>query len=387
MPKLNDHGIGGGSKSLMVPIYPIKTSLVWYDSANALPRPIYGDAMTTLPESSYQNAGCAVGDAIYLIGMLDSGKTCYKYDVNSKIWTKLADATSSEGTAWAIAHGTNIYYAKNDDRAIYKYDTLTNTHSVLVSNSNHYMTNSSAVFRPNGSQIYIFGGSYSTAHRTYCTKVVIGTGATTRMSAIPVTMANHCAMLHDNNNEDMYLFGGINNSTKAYKFDSYSNSYTALKDIPFGYYGGMIVRIDNYIYLINSASSTGATAMYAYNVSTNAYTSLGTTPNARQYGVADIIDNVLYMMGGGGSSSSVRTSGDSATMRRLEAGSMSQQKLVKGCKLYCNGTVYKGTIEGAINGTPILNIGTRLNRVNNVITIPSTGDYYMRSTTYATMGG
>lgn len=383
MPKLNDHGLGGGGgKALGVPIYPFKTVNGVIKRDTGAFQTIYGENIATIPAQSYSNAGCAVGDEIYLIGMMDDENACYKYNVNTKVWTVLTSSPYSGQKVWAVPSSSNryIYYGIHDETGVYVYDTLLDTHAYYTG-AGHFGAYSSATI--DGDYIYIFGGNYSSAYRTYATRVDLGYQTYTRLSNIPDGMFNHCVV--NGGDGYIYLFGGQVSSTIAYKYSIADDTYTAITSLPFNSYGTMGVRIDNYIYLMNSAHSLYPQAMYVYDILTDTYTSIGTTPKARQYGIVGVYDNVIYMLGGG-TSSTTYTSGESLMVVRGTKMKLTTQRLCKGVKVHTNGVVTLGTLK-EFDGSIIVTSETRVDVVNGVATIPSDGVYILRNGTYGTIGG
>lgn len=381
MPKLNDHGLGGGGgKALGVPIYPFNTVNGVIESDTGTLRPIYGENIS-IPFESYSNCGCSADDDIYIFGNLSSVYSTYKYNVNTKVWTQLESSLGNQ-KAWAVPSSSNryIYYGRHGASTVYVYDAQSNTH-VNYAQANHYMDYSCATI--DGDYIYIFGGNYSSAYRTYATRVDLGYQTYTRLSNIPDGMYNHCVV--NGGDGYIYLFGGQNNSTIAYKYSIADNTYTAITSLPFNSYGTMGVRIDNYIYLMNSAHSLYPRAMYVYDILTDTYTSIGTTPNARQYGTLCVIDDVIYMLGGG-TSSTTYTSGESLMVVRGTEMKLTTQRLCKGVKVHTNGVVTLGTLK-EFGGSTIVTSETRIDTVNGVATIPSDGVYVLRNGTYGTIGG
>ena len=382
MPKLNDHGLGGGGgKALGVPIYPFNTVNGVIKSNTGTLQPIYGHKIS-IPFGSYGNCGCSVGDDIYIFGNTSSVYVTYKYNVNTKLWTQL-ESSLGDQKAWATPSTSNsryIYYGIHGKSTVYAYDAQSDTH-VNYAHASHYMDYSRATI--DGSYIYIFGGNKSTTYQTYATRVDIENTTYTRLSNIPVGMYNHCVV--NGGDGYIYLFGGQNDSTIAYKYSIANDTYTAITSLPFNSYGTMGVRIDNYIYLMNSAHSLYPQAMYAYDILNDTYTSLGTTPKARQYGIGCVIDDVIYMLGGG-TESGVKSSGESLMVVKGTQMKLTTQRLCKGVKVHTNGLVTSGTLK-EFDGSIIVTSEQSLTKTNDVATIPSDGVYILCNGTYGTIGG
>ena len=114
MPKLSDHGLGGGSKAIGVPIYPLNTvDTLKKDYTNGTWGQYYGDTTATAPVNLQGHASSVYGDEIYFIGHNSSASECYKYNVKTRVWTKLKDAPTTDNKSWAVTIGTDIWYGAN----------------------------------------------------------------------------------------------------------------------------------------------------------------------------------------------------------------------------------------------------------------------------------
>lgn len=378
MPNLKDHGLGGGGKSIGVPVYPYISSDGLIRDENGTLRVIFGDEVTALPAASYSNCGCAIGDDIYLIGMASDENACYKYNVKTKIWTELSDSPYSGQKAWAVAKDHNIYYGCAESASVYMYDTVNDAHGTLVSSTSHIMRNARAAI--DGDYIYIFGGNYSTTYKSRADRVDIVNKTSTRLNNIPLSMYNHSVV--NGGNGYIYLFGGMDNPTAAYKYSIAANSFTEIAKTTVNSYGAMHCRIDNYIYLINTAATLGYKSIQAYDVLTDTYIGVGNTENARRYGICGVVDDVIYMIGGG-ADSALQSTGDSMSILKFKGIKISRHRLLKGCKIHTDGDVNTGTIDA----DDILTINTKVDNINGVARIPSDGEYMIVDAKYATIGG
>ena len=182
MPNLKDHGVGvGGGSALGVPVYPFSATDVIqkYDENGALQR-FFGDQITACPENISQQASCVLGEYMYFIGTAVSASNCFKYNVNTKVWTQLSKVPSSAvfSKAWAVPIGTDIYYG-GGTYSIYKYDTLTNTHTEVLSNTTWAFAQSRAC--TDGKDVYIFGGNTTSSVRTYAYKYDVANNTLSRI--------------------------------------------------------------------------------------------------------------------------------------------------------------------------------------------------------------
>lgn len=379
MPKLNDHGLGGGGKPLGIPMYPVRTHAVLEDNySNGEWVQYYGDSTATAPFSTDVRAMCNIDHFIYVVGVGGEYTAMYRYDILNRSWTKLTSTPTSDDKSWAVVIGSDIWYGAKG--YIFKYSVSSNTHTQIASFP-YVMQGTEAC--TDGEYIYIFGGGTSSTYYKTAYKFNISTTTFTQLTNIPVTMAQQGCVYDDGY---VYLFGGAFNPTSAYKYSIANNTYTTLATIPFSYENGMIVKLDRYIYLINSYANP-KTQLYAYNiyVTNGSYTALSNTPNGRVYGHAVVYDGVIYMMSGG-MTSTTYASGDTMVVMRAKKRTGSYQQLFKGSKCYTDGDVYVGGVSEKC-GRLILKGGSILGKKNGITTIPNDGKYLILYAKYATIGG
>lgn len=152
-----------------------------------------------------------------------------------------------------------------------------------------------------GDNIYFFGGINnvsSTNYYPYGFKYNTLTNTYTQLSNMPYSAYGIGCEAYGT---DIYLFGGRSNTyyNYTYKYDTLTDTYTRLIDIPIsvGQMGTTI--IDDNIYLFGgSISGTQTTNVYKYNITNNSYTQLTSYPiKINTPGTVNIGDNV-YLFGG-----------------------------------------------------------------------------------------
>lgn len=99
---------------------------------------------------------------------------------------------------------------------------------------------------------------------------------------------------------DIYIFGGYNSGPStgvktAYKYDTLTNTYTQLADIPINYHDGGIALVNTDIYLIGSATGDTDNGNYKYDTLTNTYTKMTDVPIRLTYGKAIAINTDIYL--------------------------------------------------------------------------------------------
>ncbi len=211
----------------------------------------------SVPYPFQQGGGAQIGTDIYLFGSTVSGyyKTAKKYNTLTKSYSNLTSVPADFSRSICVeAVGTNIYlFGGYNIKTAYKYDTLTDTYTQITN-------------VPTPAPVFYNGAS-----------AVVGT--------------------------DIYLFGNDYNVTSdyqkyAYKYDTLTDTYTRLANIPTSFNWGVAKAVGNYIYLFNYKYNT--TTVYKYNISNNSYSSAGTVPNYMSImnTAAAVVGTDIYLFGG-----------------------------------------------------------------------------------------
>lgn len=146
-----------------------------------------------------------------------------------------------------------------------------------------------------GRYIYIFGLRNTGSTNVGAYKYDTLTDTYTQIANVPVNfLAGGCSAVGTN----IYLFGGTSNPTTAYKYDTLTDTYTKLTDIPFNFKYGRCATVGNYIYLFGSVYST-ATMKYAYryNVVSGIYGKLTDIPYQFTSGGCVAYGTDIYLFG------------------------------------------------------------------------------------------
>lgn len=381
MPKLNDHGLGGGGKVLGVPVYPHTNDGVLYGSNSGTYREFKGPDGVSGSHYASGDASSVKGDEFYILGGRPHA-SCVKYNVKTKIWTTIASADDYERT-WAVTIGDDIYY--NSTTYIKKYDTVNNKHSSVVKHPGN-LIGSRAVADSTGENIYIFGGESGYGMNAY--KFNISNNTFTKLTDVP-SEADYHSVIYGYNNK-IYIFGGTTNPQYAYEYNPSTDSYTQLTNIPMRYYNGLIACIRGFyqyqnIYLINTSNTSYAKYAYVYHITKKTYTRLSNTTYNRYNGHAGVIDNVIYMIGG---SNATETVGAVESMFIIQAidRPILRTQLLKNTKIYTDGPVRYNALN-EILGLTVMTDGTAVKRVDGMATIPDDNEYVMHDASYVTIGG
>ncbi len=156
-----------------------------------------------------------------------------------------------------------------------------------------------------GTDIYLFGGANS-SYYNYAYKYDTLTNTWTRLPDIPYSYTTSSAVRSAIIGTDIYLFGGNGvDSAKtkiAYKYDTLTNTYTRLSDIPMEFVEGTVTAVGTDIYLISGtyAFNDYSKQVYKYNTLTDAYTRLNDFP-ITTYGLigasSEVIGTDIYLFG------------------------------------------------------------------------------------------
>ena len=110
---------------------------------------------------------------------------------------------------------------------------------------------------------------------------------------------------------DIYLFGGAQGFTSDasknnYKYDTLTDTYTKLSDIPYVLCNGAAVAVGTDIYLLGGGTGPNVETVpgeqykynYKYDTLTDTYTKLSDIPHRFYKGAAVVIDTNIYLFGG-----------------------------------------------------------------------------------------
>lgn len=388
MPNLSNHGLGGGGKALGVPVYPFETTTGIIENSNGTLDAYYGnDMIATAPENIQGQASCQIGDEMYFIGTATNKGHCFKYNLRTKIWTRLSDSPyGGSDKEWAVPFMTDIYYGTGN--LIVKYDTSSNTHT--SQGTFRYFAGSRAT--TDGENIYISGGNYSDSFKKMFNRFNPTTKEMDTLSEIPIELYNHGCIYNEYG--EIYLFmpyqygisgGGTLYVTRVLRYTIKNDTFTVMSEInDFAYTGGMITISNGYIYLINSSYNEdmyNGVCIYDYK-RTMTGTILSDSPTARYSGHVGVLDNVIYMIGGANG----LLSGDAMIVIKGETSVASVCLLCKSSKVYTDGNVVGGTITDFKNKI-IVSDAVTLEKVNGAVRIPTDGKYALVGSSYATIGG
>ena len=150
-----------------------------------------------------------------------------------------------------------------------------------------------------GNDIFIFVDNDS--HLGYVYKYNTLTDTYTRLRDVPYVYDSGSIVAVDNN---IYIYGsaagGVENYSKyAYKYDISTDTYTKIADIPYEFFGGSAVSTGTDIYLFGSYKNNYRNYAYKYDISTDTYTKIADIPYEFFAGSAVSVGTDIYLFGSG----------------------------------------------------------------------------------------
>ena len=263
------------------------------------------EEVSNIPYNFYNGSAVAKESHIYILGTSLGGlrNNNYRYDLQSNMYTKLENIPYdfySGGTSVIV--GNNIHllsgYYSNSNKFHYKYDIQANTYTKLT-DAPYDIYNCSAVAKDN--DIYILGGRYNYIYK-YDT--VNNEYIKTKENFTDNSLIGGKAVLVNN---AVYLFG---NGQKGYKYNILDNTFIELERVPFDYQNDTVVGINNNIFLLGSLYKSGSAYEYGkynykYDTLTNTYKKLEDIPYDFVEGSTVAIGNDIYLLGGSSSANNV----------------------------------------------------------------------------------
>lgn len=246
-----------------------------------------------LPYNFYLGSTAIVGSDIYIFfNETASGvNATYKYNTLTNTYTRLKDVPFNSNRSTASVIGTNIYIfgsSVSPYNQAYKYDTLNDTYTQLA-NAPYQVYNASSVAY--GNSIYLFGGASS---GTNAYRYDIENNTYTKLSNIPQQLtAGRATIIGDN----VYMFGLGSSYLYAVKYNIISGTYTQLGTV-YSAARCLLVPVGNYIYVLGSSyTETDGVACYQYNTNTNTYIKLSNLPFKFGQGGGGLVGNKIYLIG------------------------------------------------------------------------------------------
>lgn len=144
-----------------------------------------------------------------------------------------------------------------------------------------------------GTDVYLFGSQYSSASQRYAYKYDTLTNTYTQLADIPYTLAGSVIAV----GTDIYLFGCGSSYNYTYKYNILTNEYTKLENTPDSFVEGGLATFEDDIYLFLNNNSVMLYCTYKYNIISNLYTSIKQVPYGFARGSVVYINSDVYLFG------------------------------------------------------------------------------------------
>lgn len=82
-----------------------------------------------------------------------------------------------------------------------------------------------------------------------------------------------------------------------YKYDTLTDTYTKLADIPYSFSGRACTNVENFIYFFGTSTSGWGQTAYKYNINTNSFTKISDLPDSAGYSAAAAVGTDIYIFG------------------------------------------------------------------------------------------
>lgn len=251
----------------------------------------------TIPTDIENNraGACAVGDYIYIFGGTNTSDI-YKYNIVEDSYEKLeVENPPSFFYCGITSVGTDIYIvgshvAPSSAIDLYKFDTLTNTSTNLGRIPNDIDGGDCVAIN---NIIYIFAGTKSV------NKYDINTNEYTKLADVPENMRG---MKVCTDGIDIYLFGGYD-TQHAYKYNVSTDTYSPIDDVPYNNRTCRCIGLNANMYIFGGNEDTNDSyKCYRYDTISNEYIQLDDIPNKYSRGalaLADTSDTFSFYLFGG----------------------------------------------------------------------------------------
>lgn len=256
---------------------PVTNFVEWYPDDTCSDTPI---------TVSHGAAGIYNGN-IYLL----RGSSIYAYNIETDTYTLVKTISNFKvGSGAYVAKDNCIYIFGTDTDGSYmsylaKYNMETNIFTTSSGYGSQFYQSAVLV----DDYIYVFGGWYNSSY-----KFNITTNVKTNLASMP---ANTNWPIIANVGNKIYLFGGKPNSSSSYLRTVYvyninNNTFTNLGEIlPFDAYKGVAITKGDTIYIFNN------TEIYAFDTNTNLFSKIDDIPHAIAASMLVINGNQLFLFG------------------------------------------------------------------------------------------
>ena len=127
--------------------------------------------------------------------------------------------------------------------------------------------------------------------------IILKAGEFIKLNDLPFSFYSGHAITVNNN---IYLFGGVDSPTSIYKYNIDNDEFAKLSiAIPFGFEGGALCAINQDVFLFGgngaTAGNPSSQKAYKFNTNNNTFTQLSDIPVGVLYGAATPVENNIYL--------------------------------------------------------------------------------------------
>ena len=262
------------------------------------------NAISTLKTNLHLPADAPIEDVAHLENILN-------------VFVQPTEPAKKEGV-WIQAEGdfnkdiliTDIPYVK---------ETIFKSWTSETMNGAPYSTATYGAVAMVGECIYVFGSSTASYNNT-AYKYNLRTKTTTILSTTPAKFYHYswtCVK-----GTDVYIFSSYSNHKATYRYDTLTDTYTQLADMPLVSYKGRSFVVGDYIYVLRGNSETAnyrqSQEMYCYDIINDRYTSGLTIPvYCDDAGIMACLGDKIYFVGGASNRTGVDNAENGDTDRNV----------------------------------------------------------------------
>lgn len=226
--------------------------------------------------------------ALYICFGIDGNKACYKYNLETKEFTRIADLPQNMNYGRAVLVGNEIYIVLAYYTNIYKYDIENNSFTLRKAFSSSLQANVCVI----GTDIYIIGNNSVNAYPVIKYDTVNNTLNNLTNLTVAAIYETECVPI----GTDIYIIGAGKDHNQTIKYDTLTQETTNLnKSTPYNMSGSKSVAIGNQIYIFGG--SYQGKYFYIYDIEKNTYTKMTDIPQNFYSGSVVKVNEKIYLFG------------------------------------------------------------------------------------------
>lgn len=197
------------------------------------------------------------------------------------------------GAAGAEVYLDNVKISANEVRLLTINNQVFNIR--LVDLPYRFVNGSAVIFN---NELHILGGyvygqsSLSTKHY----KFNFETSTWSNVSTLPYEFYNGSAVVLNN---EIHILGGTGANSRHYKFDFATSTWSSVSTLPYSFVNGSAVVLNSEIHILGGSGGDEPYNKH-YKLNGTSWTNVSTLPYSFVKGSADIFNNDIYILGGSG---------------------------------------------------------------------------------------